>query len=96
MYGLPFAFIGRNGEERSCKYTGKILTFANKMISNMDSSQLVFDYKTAAKDMLIPYEVMLCLEKEVQQEFPDDPMLGELHILRALKNYATKNEKIRQ
>jgi hypothetical protein len=63
-----------------------------KMI-NMDRSQLVFDYKSAAKDMQIPSEVMLYLEDEVQHEFPDDPMLRELHILRDLNNYVAKNKK---
>jgi hypothetical protein len=60
---------------------------------NMDRYQLVFDYKSAAKDMQIPSEVMLYLENEVQHEFPDDPMLRELHILRALNNYVAKNKK---
>jgi hypothetical protein len=35
----------------------------------------------------------LSLEKEVRHEFPDDPMLMELHVLRALRNYAAKTEK---
>jgi hypothetical protein len=66
------------------------------MVKNMDRHYLVFDYKSAAKDMRIPSEIVLSLEKEVQHEFPDDPMLMELHILRALRNYAAKNGDIKQ
>jgi hypothetical protein len=62
----------------------------------MDRHHLVFDYKSAAKDMQIPSETVLRLEREVQREFPDDPMLMELHILRALRHYAAKNEKVKQ
>jgi hypothetical protein len=59
----------------------------------MKSEQLVFDYKSAAKDMKIPYNVVLDMEKEVRYEFPEDPMLMELHILRAIRSYAAKNRK---
>ncbi|MDR2026243.1 MAG: hypothetical protein LBQ01_01630 [Prevotellaceae bacterium] len=59
----------------------------------MYEDYLVFDYKSAAKDMQIPFETVLRLEKEVQNEFPDDPMLMELHVLRALMSYAAKNDK---
>jgi hypothetical protein len=62
----------------------------------MDRYQLIFDYKSVAKDMQIPLETVLRLEKEVQNEFPNDPMLMELHILRALKSYSAKNKKVRQ
>jgi hypothetical protein len=63
------------------------------MINNPSRYQLVFDYKSAAKDMQIPSEVMLRIENEVQNEFPDDKMLKELHILRALNSYVAKNKK---
>jgi hypothetical protein len=62
----------------------------------MNRHHLVFDYKSAAKDMQIPSEIVLRLEREVRHEFPDDPMLMELHILRALRNYAAKNGEIKQ
>ncbi|MDR1115532.1 MAG: hypothetical protein LBL33_05195 [Tannerella sp.] len=53
--------------------------------------QLIFDYKSAAKDLRLPSDLVRDIEKEVRQEFPNDPMLMELHILRALRSYAAKN-----
>jgi hypothetical protein len=34
------------------------------------------------------------MEKEVRYEFPEDPMLMELHILRAIRSYAAKNRNV--
>jgi hypothetical protein len=52
--------------------------------------QLLFDYQSAAKELKIPPKVVRELEEEVKQEFPNDAMLRELHILRALNMYANK------
>ena len=62
----------------------------------MDTDQLVFDYRLAAKELRVPADVLQKLEKEVQKEFPNDQLLMELHIIRALRTYAIKNEAIKQ
>ncbi|MDR3297715.1 MAG: hypothetical protein LBS94_05725 [Prevotellaceae bacterium] len=53
--------------------------------------QPLFDYLSAAKAMQIPAAVVQDLEAQVQQEFPNDAMLMELHVLRALNAYASKH-----
>jgi len=55
-------------------------------------NQLLFDYRLAAQNLHIPLKVVHDLEEEVRQEFPSDAMLMELHILRALRAYAGKNQ----
>ncbi|MDR1161696.1 MAG: hypothetical protein LBK45_05100 [Tannerellaceae bacterium] len=49
--------------------------------------QNIFDYRTSARAMNIPDSVLLDIEKDIRNEYPDDAMLAELHILRALNNY---------
>ncbi len=44
-----------------------------------------FDYTAAAKARKIPKAALKNLESEAAREFPDDPMLAELHVLRAVK-----------
>jgi hypothetical protein len=56
--------------------------------------QLMFDYKSAAKRMQIPPEVLKNLEMEIRQEFPNDDMLMELHVLRAIRAYVGKNSQV--
>jgi hypothetical protein len=48
----------------------------------------LFDYKTISKNLEISGEIVGRFEKEALSEFPNDSMLRELHILRALKAYA--------
>ena len=45
-----------------------------------------FDYYKAAEEMLIPQEIVTRVENDVKNEFPDDKMMYELHVLRALKS----------
>ncbi len=45
-----------------------------------------FDYYKAAEEMLIPQEIVTKVENDVKNEFPDDKMMYELHVLRALKS----------
>jgi hypothetical protein len=47
----------------------------------------VFDYRSVAEARGIPCDILSAIEKEARSEFPQDPMLMELHILRAVKRY---------
>jgi len=52
----------------------------------------VFDYESASKTLQIPGDVLRSFEMQARNEFPDDEMLMELHVLRALKSYANRRE----
>jgi hypothetical protein len=41
--------------------------------------------------MSIDSRVLRLFEQEAKNEFPNDLMLRELHIMRALKTYSSKN-----
>lgn len=48
---------------------------------------ILFDYRSFAKEFSVPAEVIQKYEKEAQDEFPFDNMMMEIHALRALKAY---------
>jgi hypothetical protein len=52
--------------------------------------ELTFDYYAAAKAGKIPAAVLRTLQSEALREFPNDPMLAELHVLRAVKAHGRK------
>ncbi|MBU0693833.1 MAG: hypothetical protein KKC11_04115 [Candidatus Omnitrophica bacterium] len=43
-----------------------------------------FDYEGLALKEHVPAKVLERIEKEVKSEFPDDKMMYELHVLRAV------------
>jgi predicted house-cleaning noncanonical NTP pyrophosphatase (MazG superfamily) len=45
-----------------------------------------FDYQKVAKDMNMPASLLKKIEKEVKAEFPQDKMMYELHVMRAIKS----------
>jgi hypothetical protein len=47
------------------------------------STVLYFDYEKMAREAQIPPEKLDELRRLMQQEFPEDEMMGELHLLRA-------------
>ena len=47
----------------------------------------VFDYRAIAEARGVPYDVLSAIEEEARVEFPQDSMMMELHILRAVKRY---------
>ena len=53
-------------------------------------SHPMFDYQSVAKKLEISPKVVQALEEQGKREFPRDPMLMELHILRALNAYVNK------
>ncbi len=53
-----------------------------------------FDYQKVAGEMGIPDVLMKQIEKEIKKEFPNDRMMYELHVLRALRSkYWLKKQK---
>jgi hypothetical protein len=52
---------------------------------------LIFDYKSLGDNLAVPVEIIEQFEKEARHEFPFDNMLMEIHVLRAIKNYAKIN-----
>jgi len=45
-----------------------------------------FDYLKIAKKEKITKDIVRKIENDVREEFPNDKMLFELHVLRALKS----------
>ena len=45
-----------------------------------------FDYQKVARDMNMPASLLKKIEKEVRAEFPQDKMMYELHMMRAIKS----------
>jgi hypothetical protein len=52
----------------------------------------IFDYTSMAKEFKISENIVKEIEKEVKKEIPNDNMIMELHVLRALKAYANKHQ----
>jgi len=53
-----------------------------------------FDYQKIAREMHLPDATLKKIKKEVKAEFPNDKMMFELHVLRALRSkYWQKHKK---
>ena len=52
----------------------------------------VFDYSSMAKEFQVSESTVRAIEKEVKREIPNDKMIMELHVLRALKAYIAKHQ----
>jgi hypothetical protein len=55
--------------------------------------KLLFDYRSIGEELSVPSEIIQQFEQEARSEFPFDNMLMEIHILRAVKEYAKKTER---
>ncbi|MCL2381417.1 MAG: hypothetical protein FWC64_07460 [Treponema sp.] len=55
---------------------------------------MMFDYRSLSEELDIPVEVVRLFEREAYDEFPNDSMLVEIHVLRAVKAYVKANSKI--
>ena len=55
---------------------------------------IIFDYRSFGEEMDIPTEIVQLFEKEAYNEFPNDNMLMEIHVLRAVKAYVKTNSRI--
>jgi len=51
---------------------------------------VIFDIKGKAQELGISKDIYKKLEREVRQEFPNDEMMFELHLIRVLKSYSRK------
>jgi len=56
--------------------------------------KLMFDYRSLGEDLAVPSEIVQRFEREAHCEFPSDKMLMEIHILRAVKTYATTTKRM--
>jgi hypothetical protein len=56
---------------------------------------MFFDTEKKAKELNITPEIYQKLKKEIEKEFPNDEMMSELHLLRALMEYSGKNHKMK-
>jgi hypothetical protein len=56
--------------------------------------KLMFDYRSLGEDLAVPSEIVQKFEREAHIEFPSDNMLMEIHILRAVKTYATTTKRM--
>ncbi len=52
---------------------------------------MFFDIEKKARELGIRSEMYQKLKEEVKNEFPNDEMMFELHLLRALMEYSRKN-----
>jgi hypothetical protein len=52
----------------------------------------MFNYQSVADKFEIPDNIVKKIVKETKKEIPNDNMIMELHILRALKSYANKHK----
>jgi hypothetical protein len=53
---------------------------------------IIFNYQSVADKFGIPDAVVEDIVKETKKEIPNDNMIMELHILRALKYYVNKHK----
>jgi transcriptional antiterminator len=58
----------------------------------MEYTDRMFDYEALAKEYNISQEALKKLEKEVREDFPDDEMMFELHMIRALEWLYNQNK----
>lgn len=67
--------------------TKKTGTPRNQVEANASATgtEMMFDYRAAAKAARISAATLRSIERQAEREFPRDPMLKELHILRAVK-----------
>ena len=47
---------------------------------------LYFDWEKMAQELGLPDDVVARIVEDARREFPDDPMMCELHIIRALRS----------
>ena len=50
----------------------------------------MFDIERAAKRSGLPAKKVVKIKREVKKEFPNDKMMYELHVIRAIRSYARR------
>jgi len=61
-------------------------------VKNRKIMGTMFNYQSFADKFGIPDNVVKKIVKEIKEEIPNDNMIMELHILRALKSYVNKHK----
>ncbi len=51
---------------------------------------IIFNIREKAQELGISKDIYKKLEREVRQDFPNDEMMFELHLIRLLKSYSRK------
>ena len=51
----------------------------------MDYTKRIFDYEALAREYNIKPEVLARLVEDASKDFPNDEMMTELHVIRALR-----------
>ena len=54
----------------------------------------IFDYRYGQEEIDVPEEIIQLYEKEAYDEFPNDKMMMEIHVLRAIKAYVRKSMRM--
>ena len=54
----------------------------------------IFDYRSGREELDVPEEVIKLYEQEAYDEFPNDKMMMEIHVLRAIKAYIRKSMRL--
>lgn len=57
----------------------------------LDGIGRMFDYEALSRQLEIAPEALATLIREAHEEFPDDEMMAELHVIRALRWLERKN-----
>jgi len=52
----------------------------------------IFNYQSVAEKYGIPNSIVKEIVRETRKEIPNDNLIMELHIMRALKSYANKRK----
>ena len=52
----------------------------------------IFNYQSVAEKFGIPNSIVKEIVRETRKEIPNDNLIMELHIVRALKSYANKHK----
>lgn len=55
---------------------------------------IIFDTKIISEKLNIPKDELEAIQQSIREEFPDDEMMYELHLVRALKSLQ-KREKLK-
>ena len=70
------------------------VSLRHELINRKVVDTIFFNYQSVADKFGIPDNVVKKIVKEVRKEIPNDNMIMELHVLRALKSYANKHKFI--
>ena len=62
------------------------------VVIKIEKMDVIFNYQSVADKFKIPADIVENIVNEIREEIPNDDMIMELHVLRALKSYANKHK----